>query len=102
MVDGKVCNALSGTSSTKCYKFKAKPTEINNIENYLSKKVYESRYEFGWYPHTYNVRLCKKYICLYLKGNVRTQGCSTLPHPTNQAVARNQAVAKLGTLPSAK
>lgn len=54
MVDGKVCNALSETSSSKCYIFQAKPTEMNDINKCLQKEVKADRYEFGLSPlHAY-------------------------------------------------
>lgn len=54
MVDGKVCNALSQTSSAKCYICKAKPTEMNDIEACIQKVVYKENYEFGLSPlHSY-------------------------------------------------
>lgn len=54
MVDGKVCNALTQTSSAKCYICNAKPTEMNNIEQCLQKEVKKDHYEFGLSPlHAY-------------------------------------------------
>jgi len=54
MVDGKICSALSHTSSSKCYICEAKPTEMDDLENCLKKKVSESRFEFGLSPlHSY-------------------------------------------------
>jgi len=44
MVDGKVCNALSDTTSTKWYIYYAKSTEINNLEICLKMKFMSSEY----------------------------------------------------------
>lgn len=54
MVDGKVCNALSESSSTKCYICGAKPKEMNDVGKCLSKEVDKKFYEFGLSPlHSY-------------------------------------------------
>ena len=54
MVDGKICNALTQTSSARCYICDARPTEMNDIEKCLQKEVHKSTYEFGLSPlHTY-------------------------------------------------
>lgn len=54
MIDGKVCNALSQTSSAKCYICKAKPKEMNDIDICLQKVVHQENYEFGLSPlHSY-------------------------------------------------
>lgn len=54
MVDGKVCNSLSQTSSAKCYICKANPKEMNDIEACLQKVVHKENYEFGLSPlHSY-------------------------------------------------
>lgn len=45
MVDGKICSALSNTSSSKCYICEAKPTEMKNLEKCLTRKVHETRFE---------------------------------------------------------
>jgi len=49
MVDGKVCNALSESHSTKCYICEAKPTEMNNLNECLDKKVSTKYFEFFEY-----------------------------------------------------
>ncbi|XP_050337642.1 uncharacterized protein LOC126763916 [Bactrocera neohumeralis] len=54
MVDGKVCNALSQTSSAKCYICQAKSKEMNDIDKCLQKAVHKEHYEFGLSPlHSY-------------------------------------------------
>lgn len=54
MVDGKVCNALTETSSAKCYICQAKPTEMNDIDKCLQKEVRTEHFEFGLSPlHAY-------------------------------------------------
>lgn len=47
MVDCKICNALSDTSSAKCYICEATPTQKNNLNVCLQRKVRKERYEFG-------------------------------------------------------
>ncbi|KAJ8882122.1 hypothetical protein PR048_018610 [Dryococelus australis] len=37
MIDGKVCGALTQTSSQLCYICKAKPSEMNNLEKHLER-----------------------------------------------------------------
>lgn len=61
MIDGKVCIALSQTSC-KCYICDAKPTEMNDLEQCLVRKVHEARYKFGLSPlHSY-IRFFFKYF----------------------------------------
>jgi len=62
MVDGKICSALSHTSSSKCYICKAKRTKINDLENCLKKKVYESRFEFGLSPLSSYIRFFEFFL----------------------------------------
>lgn len=50
MVDGKVCTALSNSSSAKCYICGATPKDMNKIDECLQKTVDETRYEFGLSP----------------------------------------------------
>lgn len=54
MVDGKICNALSGTSSAKCYICDAKPSQMNDLENCLKRSANSKFFEFGLSPlHSY-------------------------------------------------
>lgn len=58
MVDGKICNALTQTSSSKCYICNAKPTQMNNIEKSLESEVHKDRFEFGLSPlHAYTYKI---------------------------------------------
>lgn len=51
MVDGKICNYLTQTSSTQsCYICKAKPTEMNNIQKVSLKIPTANNYGFGISP----------------------------------------------------
>lgn len=51
MVDGKIGNYLTQTSSTQsCYICKAKPKEMNNIENVSLKIPTANNYGFGLSP----------------------------------------------------
>jgi len=64
MVDGKICNALTQTSSSKCYICNAKPTQMNNIEKSLESEVHKDRFEFGLSPlHAY-IRFFEYFIHL--------------------------------------
>jgi len=54
MIDGKICSALSKTSSAKCYICEATPTQMNNLNVCLRKDGHGDRYEFGLSPlHAY-------------------------------------------------
>jgi len=44
MIDGKICSALSETSSAKCYICEATPTQMSNLDVCLQKDVHEDRY----------------------------------------------------------
>ncbi|XP_044572242.1 uncharacterized protein LOC123257406 [Drosophila ananassae] len=71
MVDGKVCNALSETSSSKCYICQARPTEMNDIDKCLQKKVRTDRYEFGLSPlHAY-IRFFEYFLHVSYKLEIR-------------------------------
>lgn len=51
MIDGKVCNALSGNSSTQsCYICKAKPSEMNNEKALSQKIINQKALSFGMSP----------------------------------------------------
>ena len=48
MLDGKVCNAVTSTSSAqKCYICDALPTQMNDIESVRNRISDESTYRFG-------------------------------------------------------
>jgi len=48
MIDGKVCNALTSTlSSRKCYVCRATPTEMYKLDVSTQKEVDFTVYEFG-------------------------------------------------------
>ncbi|XP_058446016.1 uncharacterized protein LOC131427109 [Malaya genurostris] len=51
MVDGKVCSAVTETSSSqsssRCYICQAKPTDMNNIQKVCQRSVNVSSYQFG-------------------------------------------------------
>ncbi|KAK9744404.1 hypothetical protein QE152_g7787 [Popillia japonica] len=50
MVDGKVINALTGTSSQRCYICQCKPTEMNNLKNIKSFAIDEQNFQYGLSP----------------------------------------------------
>lgn len=71
MVDGKICNALTQTSSSKCYICNAKPTDMNNIEKCLQREVQTDRFEFGLSPlHAY-IRFFEYFLHLSYKLDVQ-------------------------------
>lgn len=71
MVDGKVCNALSQSSSAKCYLCGAKPTEMNNLEKCLDKEIREKYFEFGLSPlHSY-IRFFEYFLHISYKLDVK-------------------------------
>ena len=48
MIDGKICNALTGTTSTqKCYICGASSKMFNNVDQMLTRKITENNLEFG-------------------------------------------------------
>lgn len=47
MVDGKVCSALTSTSSQCCYICSAKPSEMNNLSAVRLRKENEEAFQFG-------------------------------------------------------
>lgn len=71
MVDGKVCNALSSVSSSKCYICNALPSEMNKIDQCLNKKVDESKYEFGLSPLHALIRFFEYFIHVAYKLDVK-------------------------------
>lgn len=64
MVDGKVCNALSETASSRCYICGASPKEMNDIDKCLKKPADKSRYEFGLSPLHSWIRFFEYFIHL--------------------------------------
>lgn len=71
MVDGKVCNALSGVSSSKCFICNALPSEMNKIDECLNKEVDESKYEFGLSPLHALIRFFEYFVHVAYKLDVR-------------------------------
>lgn len=71
MVDGKVCNALSNVSSSKCYICNALPSEMNKIDKCLNKEVDESKYEFGLSPLHALIRFFEYFIHVAYKLDVK-------------------------------
>ena len=47
MIDGKICNALTKTSTQTCYICKATPKLMNNLEAVVAKEVDPSTFRFG-------------------------------------------------------
>ncbi|KAL4088601.1 hypothetical protein QTP88_015577 [Uroleucon formosanum] len=47
MVDGKVCNSMTGISSQTCYICGCKPKEFNNIDNVINRPSITENYRFG-------------------------------------------------------
>ncbi len=47
MVDGKVCNVLTTTSSQVCYICNAKPKEMNDIDRAMERPIEEKNLTFG-------------------------------------------------------
>lgn len=50
MVNGKVCNALTESSSAKCYIYGANPKEMNDLDKCLNKVVNKEHFEFSLSP----------------------------------------------------
>lgn len=72
MVDGKVCNALSNTSSTKCYICQATPKEMNNLEICVQKVVNQDRYTFGLSPLHAWIRFFEFFLHISYRLDVKT------------------------------
>uniref|UniRef100_A0A2S2PFW3 V(D)J recombination-activating protein 1 RNase H domain-containing protein n=1 Tax=Schizaphis graminum TaxID=13262 RepID=A0A2S2PFW3_SCHGA len=47
MVDGKVCNSMTGTSSQRCYICGSTPTQMNNINKLITFDINEESMRFG-------------------------------------------------------
>lgn len=71
MVDGKVCNALSSVSSSKCYICNALPSEMNKIDECLNKEVDESKYEFGLSPLHALIRFFEYFVHVAYKLDIK-------------------------------
>lgn len=50
MVDGKMINSITDTSSQKCYLCNATPAEMNDIDKLLDKPVHHNNLQFGITP----------------------------------------------------
>ena len=71
MIDGKICSALTETSSARCYICKATPKEMNNIEHCLQKPTNQKSFEFGLSPlHAY-IRFFEYFIHVSYKINIK-------------------------------
>jgi len=77
MVEGKICSALSHTSSSKCYICEAKPIEMNDLEHCLKKKVNESRFEFGLSPLHYYIRFFEYFLHVSYRLDLKSWRVST-------------------------
>lgn len=72
MVDGKVCNALSDTSSSKCYLCGAFPKEMNSIEACTQKPLQVEHLEFGLSPlHSY-IRFFEYFLHISYRMDIKT------------------------------
>ena len=71
IVDGKICSALSESSSCKCYLRGATPKEMNNIDLCLQKQTVESRYEFGLSPLHSWIRFFEYFVHLSYRIDVK-------------------------------
>lgn len=71
MVDGKVCTALSESSSCKCYICGATPKEMNKIDVCLNKQPDESRYEFGLSPLHSWIRFFEYFVHLSYRMDIK-------------------------------
>lgn len=71
MIDGKICSALTETSSARCYICRATPKEMNDIEHCLQKATNEKAFEFGLSPlHAY-IRFFEYFIHVSYKINIK-------------------------------
>jgi len=71
MVDGKVCNTLSESHSTKCYICEVKTTEMNNLNECLDKKVSTKFFEFGLSPLHAKIRFFEYFLHLSYKSVIK-------------------------------
>lgn len=71
MVDGKVCSALSETSSCRCYLCGATPREMNKIDDCLNREVSENRFEFGLSPLHSWIRFFEYFIHLSYRLDIK-------------------------------
>jgi len=71
MVDGKVCNALSESHPTKCYICEAKPTDMNNLNEYLEIKVSTKCFEFGLSALHAKIRFFEYFLHLSYKSDIK-------------------------------
>lgn len=71
MVDGKICSALSGTSSARCYICEATPKEMNDIDRCLQKQSDENRFEFGLSPLHSWIRFFEYFLHLSYRIDLR-------------------------------
>lgn len=47
MVDGKICNTVTSTSSQRCYICGAKPSEMNDLSNVRNREENEEAFQYG-------------------------------------------------------
>lgn len=72
MVDGKVCNALSESSSAKYNICGANPKEMNNLVKCLNKVVNKKYFEFGLSPLHAKIRFFEYFLHLSYKSVIKT------------------------------
>ncbi|XP_039233158.1 uncharacterized protein LOC120322169 [Drosophila yakuba] len=71
MVDGKVCNALTESSSAKCYICGANPKEMNDLDKCLNKVVNKEHFEFGLSPLHAKIRFFEYFLHISYKSSVK-------------------------------
>jgi len=71
MLDGKICNALSESSSMKCYLCGASPTEMNNLAKCISNDVITEYIEFGLSPLHAKIRFSEYFLHLSYKSEIK-------------------------------
>lgn len=59
MVDGKICSALSSTSSSRCHVCGAYSIEMNDLNALAKRKASKNTYKFGLSPLHFRIRYTK-------------------------------------------
>ncbi|XP_050525962.1 uncharacterized protein LOC126896864 [Daktulosphaira vitifoliae] len=72
MVDGKVCNSLTGISSQKCFICGCKPTEMNDIEAVKYRPCITENYKYGLSTLHAWIRFFEYFIHLSYRLEIKT------------------------------
>ncbi|KAK3923511.1 Ribosomal RNA small subunit methyltransferase F [Frankliniella fusca] len=99
MVDGKICSALSSSSSSRCHICGAYPSDMNKLEKTLNLTPSKETYKFGL-SHLHMRIRCLDMIGFQISSSSTSFPISQLSFPIKQTAATSSMTFSLELTPN--